>query len=538
MATIRQRRLRLDPMNGADLRLVAFGRDEAGSIGLFFAITCMVVMLIVAIAVDYGRAEHEQLRMQHAADAAALAASHRLGRADQDVSGTDAAIRFFKANTDNRTGESIESVLLDSGRGEVKVYAGGTVVSSLLNAIGITSLDVRVASKVVKGDGMVEVALVLDNSGSMSGQPIIDLTTAAQNLVGVVFTGAEQSERVKVAVVPFSGAVNIGSVYKGSPWMDEAGASPVNGANFASNVPRFDMFDRLGTAWRGCVEARPSPHDVTDSAAVPNQPQTLFVPMFAPDEPDGTNDAGASYSNSYIADDGGACTPQPTVCVAWNRRGACSRYEKTALPPAEAQARICKYDGALVPSGTAGPNYMCDSGSLLPLTATRSEIEAKLGGMAAKGNTNIAEGVAWGWRALSPGEPLTEGRPYGTTNNEKVIVLMTDGANTYSASSNHNKSTYGAHGYGAADRLGTTYTNAGYVSQMNQKTQAVCANAKAAGIKIYTVAFRLETDPATQALLQGCATEASMAFRASDGAALIAAFERIGSEISKLRVAG
>ncbi len=441
-------------------------------------------------------------------------------------------------NTDNRVGDAIESVHLDAARGEVKILAGGTVVSSLLNAVGITSLDVRVASRVVKGDGNVEVALVLDNSGSMAGQPIADLATAAQNLVGVVFTGAEQSDRVKVAVVPFSGAVNVGADNKDSAWIDQAGISPINGANFATNVPRLQMFDKLNADWRGCVEARPAPHDTTDSAAVTSQPETLFVPMFAPDEPDSNNDDGASYGNSYIADDGGACTPQPTVCTSYNRRGTCTQWQKTPLAAATAQSRTCKYDGATVPSTVPGPNYMCDSSSILPLTATRSELDAKLGGMAAKGNTNIPEGIMWGWRALSPGAPLTEGRPYETPNNDKVLVLMTDGANTYTATSNHNKSYYGAHGYGAAGRLGTTYTNAAYVSRMNQKTQAACTNAKAAGIKIYTVAFRLETDPTTLSLLQGCATEASMAFRASDGAALVAAFERIGSEISKLRVSG
>ena len=239
-----------------------------------------------------------------------------------------------------------------------------------------------------------------------------------------------------------------------------------------------------------------------------------------------------------IADDGGACTRQPTVCVSYDRRGRCTKSQKTPLPAAEAQSRICKYEGAVVPNGTAGPNYMCDSEPILPLTANADVVDSKLATMIAKGSTNIAEGVMWGWRTLSPGEPFSEGRPSDTRGNEKVVVLMTDGANTYSTYSNHNKSWYAAHGYGAAGRLGTTHTSSAYVTRMNQKTSTACANAKAAGIKIYTIAFRLENDATTLSLLQGCASEASMAFRASDGAALIAAFERIGTEISKLRVAG
>ena len=47
------------------------------------------------------------------------------------------------------------------------------------------------------------------------------------------------------------------------------------------------------------------------------------------------------------------------------------------------------------------------------------------------GGTNQAEGLAWGWRVLSPGEPFTQGRAYNNArdNVRKVIVLMSDGEN-------------------------------------------------------------------------------------------------------------
>jgi Flp pilus assembly protein TadG len=516
--------------------LRAFERDESGAIGVVFALVFMVPLLMVALAIDFGRADLEMQRIQRATDAAALAASHRLGLDDQETSGPDMARRFFDANVSKQAAERVESVTLDAVKGQVVVSSGGTIFTSLLNAVGLRNIGLQARSRVVKGDGTIEIALVVDNSGSMAGQPIADLQAAAQSLTQVVFTGAEDSDRVQMAIVPFSGAVNVGSDNRVSPWMDEAGLSSLNGANFSANVARFTVFDRMGVSWRGCVEARPAPYDVTDAPAAGATPDTLFVPMLAPDEPDSVNSGGQSYNNSYLVDDGGTCTPQPTVCTSYNRRGACTNWQKTPIPAAEAQARLCKYETMTAPSPD-GPNYMCDSEPLLPLTGIMSLVESKISSLIAKGNTNIGEGLAWGWRVLSPVEPFTEGRAYDAPNNDKIIILMTDGANTYTSASNHNKSRYGAFGYGAAGRLGTTYTNSGYVSRMNQKTLAVCANAKAAGIRIYTVAFRLESDPATLSLLQTCASEASKAFRASDGAALVSAFQRIGTEISKLRVA-
>ena len=112
------------------------------------------------------------------------------------------------------------------------------------------------------------------------------------------------SERVKIGIVPFSGAVNVGSQYRSATWMDGEGLSPLNAANFDNNVPRFSVFDTLGVSWKGCVEARPAPYDTDDTPARDDEPATKFVPMFAPDEPDSANSGGDNYSNNYLPDDG------------------------------------------------------------------------------------------------------------------------------------------------------------------------------------------------------------------------------------------
>ena len=61
--------------------------------------------------------------------------------------------------------------------------------------------------------------------------------------------------------------------------------------------------------------------------------------------------------------------------------------------------------------------------------------------MQAKGGTNIMEGVMWGWRVLSPEPPFTEGKAYDDPENDKFLIVMTDGENWHQSRSNHNKST-------------------------------------------------------------------------------------------------
>lgn len=515
--------------------LADFGRDRAGSSIIMFSLSFSVMMFAAAMAIDYGRAELERMHMQRALDAAALAAAHQLGQVDQESKAREAAETYFRVNSPAGTQTHIDSLELDAQKGEVTMTAAGISLTSLLNAFGIRSIALGVNSKVSKGDGTVEVALVLDNSGSMGGQPIIDLRTASRELVDRIFGTVEDNDKVSVSVVPFAGSVNVGAANRDSGWIDTTGLSPLHSQNFAEARSRFDLFSTMGVAWAGCVEARPAPHDAADTIPSGGDPATLFVPMFAPDEPDSGNDDGDTYPNNYLSDFGGSCPTPPQVCVHWsNRQNRCTQWGPEPLAPAVAQARMCKYDSA-TPSG-AGPNSNCTTRPLLPLSSHKSDVTAAIDLLEANGNTNIGEGVMWGWRALSPELPFTEGRSWNDDNNRKFMVVMTDGQNTYQTYGNHNRSSYGAFGYAAKDRLGTSYSQSALVTQMNTKTSTACSAAKTQGITIYTIAFRLESDATTLSLLQGCASGSDKAFRASDGQALIQVFQAIGREIAQLRV--
>ena len=60
-----------------------------------------------------------------------------------------------------------------------------------------------------------------------------------------------------------------------------------NGKTY-SGTNRFELFDKMNVDWGGCVESRPYPYDVTEAAPTSANPDTLYVPYFAPDEPDDT----------------------------------------------------------------------------------------------------------------------------------------------------------------------------------------------------------------------------------------------------------
>ena len=168
-------------------------------------------------------------------------------------------------------------------------------------------------------------------------------------------------------------------------------------------------------------------------------------------------------------------------------------------------------------SATEGPWKGCAKTPIVPLTYKRANVEAGITAMAAAGNTLIAEGVAWGWRVLSPTEPFTKveasasfpADTISTYNHPrwlKIMVVMTDGDNDISAGVDTlNGTTYTAYGRGketlASNRFGTT-SNSSIMPALDDAMTAACTKAKAEGIELYVTSFGSGVSAATKAKLR------------------------------------
>jgi hypothetical protein len=153
-----------------------------------------------------------------------------------------------------------------------------------------------------------------------------------------------------------------------------------------------------------------------------------------------------------------------------------------------------------------GPHLYCTSRTLTRLTTNQATLTTEIDALNAEGSTNIHEGFMWGWRTISPTATFTDGLAYRTPYNNKVIVLMTDGANTWNANTtNVLKSVYSAYGY-FSNPDGTTANTRVHPDNANpttspqgraaldQLTRLGCKNARDAGVVIYTIAFSVPGD--------------------------------------------
>jgi Flp pilus assembly protein TadG len=620
-----------------------FFRDKSGNYALITVFALVPLMGALALGVDYTDLSRQRQDTLNALDAAGIATARRIAEGATDDQATAYAKTFFLANLSHADGkDAVLTVLLpnaNTGGGTLKLSASMKfqpyfmpVASWLLGkSSGATEISFNATSE-VRLKNTLEVALVLDNSGSMkelgknSSKVRFDLLKdAAKQLVDQLAAQAQQMKQiekpVQFSLVPFAASVNVGPANADAAWMDTTGISPIHHENFdwstlskswnankyAENVggvwyargsawdvaqkdkplTRFSLYKEMQrvskikgntytydsiASWGGCVEARPSPYDVDDTPPSTGTPATLFVPMFAPDETDNTDNNKPANNNWHLD------------VTSSSNNAARQRYMPKYFTPGTSVTRAF---------GTnEGPNTSCSTTPITPLTDVSNQtgldtVKGAIDAMQPSGATNVPEGMAWGWRTLSSAAPFTGGRSELGKGNDKVLIVLTDGANTYYTPDSVQAQPYSGtyYNYGGNDLAGSkaiysalgyvnpynsgysygriflgtsgsvsksTFTNANYTKAMNEHFATLCANAKANNLIVMTIALDLDpnkTDDVTQMnALKACSsdsrfrkddkdpTKPAKLFWNSTGATLSDDFKEIGNELSNLRI--
>ncbi len=193
---------------------------------------------------------------------------------------------------------------------------------------------------------------------------------------------------------------------------------------------------------------------------------------------------------------------------------------------------LAAQNGSTINGHSQPPTY-CPAASQKLASMTRSQVQNYVNLLQPTGNTYHDIGMAWGARLLSPtgmfsSENATapNGRPIS-----RHIVFMTDGAmcpNSY---------VYTFQGYERLDRrvMGSTTPddcNGGEMeTRHNNRFLALCAQAKAMNLSVWTVAFGTSNPPT----LVSCAN-ANQSFVATDTVTLKQKFQQIAAKIADLRL--
>ncbi|MEZ5967651.1 MAG: TadE/TadG family type IV pilus assembly protein [Hyphomonas sp.] len=508
----------------------AFLGDRRANTAMMFAIVLLPLLIVAGAAIDFARQSAMKSKAQAALDAAILqAALQPENTSNKDL--TTGARTYF--DTEMAKDVIIVDQFAVTRSGDVfTATMKGQTDSTLLGLIGIPSLGFSASSEVRMSERKFEVALALDTTGSMEGDKLNRLKTASAQLVDRLATATTASDGVKFAVVPFASTVRVGSDKESEQWMDDAGKSKRSADNLLPGLNRFALLDHLNRPWTGCVEARLPPYDVTDEPATNSDPDTLFVPLFIPDDPD----SKWNYPNTYVND---VATWGGTLAKIGNTKkyGIASAADASfpnKWSSVSTQKPYYFYSNSI---NISGPNALCESKQLLPLTTDTVKVKKTIDSLIAAGPTNTTEGVMWAWRALSHEPPFTEGAQKNNRNVDKIIVLLSDGNNwVLGRPTDDRGSEYTAYGFVGNGNL--PGAKAGDSEEdiwaaMDARTALACENAKLDGITIYTIRLELDDDRSAD-LLRNCASKPEYYLDVPDSAQLDAAFSKISNDILQL----
>jgi Flp pilus assembly protein TadG len=527
-----------------------FATDTGGNVLMMFGLAAVPLIGLMGASIDYAVASQRRLDIQVALDQATLAVAR-----EPPVDNDQLAIRVKQFMSAQLSGKGIPAsewqlTQATEQEGRVTTAATSVVKNRFSGILQMPTVTIATNSEVARGQGKLEVALVLDNTGSMgNGTGRIEaLRTAATELVNSLYANAGASDKVKVALVPFVTTVNVkaDNVFNWS-WIDgrptdattvvaatsfEPALATHHGENLdppaaGGKTNHLKLLHDLQREWKGCVEARAEPYDLDDTPPDINNPDTLYVPWFWPDEPDsGINySGGTAYTNNYMPDDYTRPSGTPNSATAAARQRNTSKYKNK-----RSQASIDE-----TPSVTSGPNKSCPD-RITPLTNDVALMNQRITAMMPWSNsgTNVAMGMVWGWGVLSPTPPFTEGAPYEDKQNQKAMIVLTDGENEVSGGwDTHNKSDYTGYNYLAKNRFGTT-NRADAVAEINNKVTTLCNKIKAKGIRLYTITFQLNS-ASGQALYRNCATKPELYYNSPSTSELRGVFKKIAADLSNLR---
>ncbi len=352
-----------------------FGRAREGNIAVIFAFSMVPVIASVGAAVDYSRANSIKADLQAALDATALMLSKEAAVDTHDQLQSN-ALAYFKAMFNRPAYETIAVTAnyTDANGSTLVLNASVNVKTDFMQAFGYDTVTLSGSSTAQWGTTRLRVALVLDNTGSMSSDGKMDaLKTATTSLLSQLKDAATNAGDVYVSIVPFVKDVNLGAANYQANWIDWSDWEANNGScsGYSSwKKPRSKSSCLYnGGTWT------PADHSTWNGCVV--------------DRGDSSGPNTGDYDTNVIA---------PTTSIA------------ATLYAAE-QYSSC-------PRAARGLSYDWDAMNTL------------VSNMQPAGNTNQAIGLQLGWLSLVGGGPFNAPAKDPNYKYRDVIILLTDGLNT------------------------------------------------------------------------------------------------------------
>ena len=356
-------------------RVAHVTRAEDGNVATFCVLLFALMVMVGGLAVDLMRYEHTRTGLQQTLDRCTLAATALRQSLD-----AESVCRDYVEKAGLTSYLQDVTVTQSEGSRSVQARALGHQDNIFAPMIGYETFPVPAVAAATQSITDIEIVLVLDVSGSMTGAKIANLKTAAANFVDTV-TANNEDNRVSIAIVPYNAQVNMPDYL----------------------ISKYNAVGPVTVPNANCMEFTPP------MFAQPGISRTMPIPR-------------AVYADTAYGTSGG---------------NAYVNYDATGNSGAVNAFQFCNPRNGDAVTGALTQNL------IFPPSSDATALKSRINALYAGGNTSITLGMKWGLNLVDPGTRSVyseligqghmaaafNGRPYNYDQDDtmKVIVLMTDG---------------------------------------------------------------------------------------------------------------
>jgi len=233
-------------MRGFFSLLRRFRSDERGVFAVLFGVFAIVLIAAAGAVVDFTNLELTRTRAQQALDSAALGLATKIYSktvTKQDLIDQAQALVAERLNSGNVT-TKISDAVIDKANGTLRLIGSIEVPMAFVQLVGIKTIKATIVAEATKGSVNIEVAVALDNTGSMSGD-IEFLREGLNGIIDIIVNDVQQPTYSKMALAPYASQVyggefadklrgpipdarSINTLYWSGPLVDLAKATKAN----------------------------------------------------------------------------------------------------------------------------------------------------------------------------------------------------------------------------------------------------------------------------------------------------------------------
>ena len=575
-----------------------FVRARRGNVALTFVFSLIPILALVGAAVDYTRANSVRTSLQLAVDSTALMLSKNATALTSDQVQTSAQSYFaalFKRP--DATNTKITASYSTTAGSQIVISASADMDNEFMGILGLKTVNLTATSTAKWGASRLRVALVLDTTGSMASDGKIGaLITATKKLVTQLQSAASVDGDVYVSILPFAKDVRIENNYDATwdnwiYWDDKAKSDPnswdathgkcntsgsiLTRSNCASacSLSNFTTQSTCTAAGTCSVSGNSTQSSCTNAGTCSisgknsqsNCTSAGTCSISGSSSKSACNSAGVCSLSQWTTQSkcsqkggiwtfgvwtagvwtAGVWTPGVWTVGVWTpdllsrKSWSGCTTDRGPLPPVKPASGGNAYDQTLKPESLSDDSsrfppddkVTCPP-AMMELSYNWSAMKSLVDGLGTNGSTNQPIGLVWGWQSLVGGGPFTAPAKTAGFQYVDAIILLSDGLNTQNRWDGD-----GSHTSIAVD-----------ARMRDSSGNGTCANINAANINLYTIQVNTGGDP-TSTLLKNCAGTAptdTIARKFPDpnkfslltsADQIITTFDKIGTELTKLRIA-